>query len=232
MITTVINEAPFQVLTSSFSISPSTTGYDLEISADGTNFSKLFTVSANTTKLVTNVASGSYYRLKGNNGEVKINWRTNCNSGGGGDVDLTDYYTSAQTDSQIQSAVTSAITALENELSNYATSGDIQTINERINTKDEVISIALNELHAEIENIDIPDVSNFVTSGDVQTQITSAVTAIENELSEAEQVTSTALNDINSRMVSSELIKTIVKMSQAEYDALATKNNETLYIIG
>lgn len=231
MITTVINEAPFQVLTSSFSISPSTTGYDLEISADGTNFSKLFTVSANTTKLVTNVASGSYYRLKGNNGEVKINWRTNCNSEGG-DVDLSNYYTSAQTDSQIQSAVTAAVTEIENELSDYATSGDIQTINERINTKDEVISIALNELHAEIENIDIPDVSNFVTSGDVQTQITSAVTAIENELSEAEQVTSTALNDINSRMVSSELIKTIVKMSQAEYDALATKNNETLYIIG
>lgn len=154
----------------------------------------------------------------------------NKSNGGGGD--LSNYYTSAQTDSQIQSAVTAAVTEIENELSDYATSGDIQTINERINTKDEVISIALNELHEQIENIDIPDVSNFVTSGDVQTQITSAVTAIENELSEAEQVTSTALNDINSRMVSSELIKTIVKMSQAEYDALATKDNKTLYIIG
>lgn len=165
----------------------------------------------------------------------------NKSNGGGGD--LSNYYTSAQTDSQIQSAVTAAVTEIENELSDYATSGDIQTINERINTKDEVISIALNELHEQIENIDIPDVSNFVTSGQVETQIeskgyatasavTSAITAVEDELSEAEQVTSTALNDINSRMVSSLDIKTIVKMTQAEYDALVTKNNDTLYIIG
>lgn len=231
MITKVTGEQPFQVLATNFSISPSQQGYTLQISADGVNYSNLFAVSPNVTRMVSGVANGSYYRLSGNTSEVVINWSRQCSTGGG-DVDLTDYYTSAQTDSQIQSAVTAAVTEIENELSDYATSGDIQTINERINTKDEVISIALNELHEQIENIDIPDVSNFVTSGDVQTQITSAVTAIENELSEAEQVTSTALNDINSRMVSSELIKTIVKMSQAEYDALATKNNETLYIIG
>lgn len=231
MITKVTGEQPFQVLATNFSISPSQQGYTLQISADGVNYSNLFAVSPNVTRMVSGVANGSYYRLSGNTSEVVINWSRQCSTGGG-DVDLTNYYTSAQTDSQIQSAVTAAVTEIENELSDYATSGDIQTINERINTKDEVISIALNELHEQIENIDIPDVSNFVTSGDVQTQITSAVTAIENELSEAEQVTSTALNDINSRMVSSELIKTIVKMSQAEYDALVTKNNDTLYIIG
>ena len=314
MITKVTGEQPFQVLATNFSISPSQQGYTLQISADGVNYSNLFAVSPNVTRMVSGVANGSYYRLSGNTSEVVINWSRQCSTGGGDvdltnywtsaqtqdaideavsgiTVDLTDYYTSAQTNTQIQnavadfvtsgqvetqitskgyatesavtsaitaienelgdfvtsadvetqiiskgyateSAVTSAITALENELSDYVTSGDIQTINERINTKDEVISIALNELHEQIENIDIPDVSNFVTSGDVQTQITSAVTAIENELSEAEQVTSTALVDINSRMVSSELIKTIVKMSQAEYDALATKDNNTLYIIG
>ena len=78
MLTKVINEEPFQVLTSSFSISPSN-GYDLEISADGENFSPLFSVGSGITRLVTNVASGSYYRLKGNEGEVTINWRTSCN---------------------------------------------------------------------------------------------------------------------------------------------------------
>ena len=83
MLTKVINEEPFQVLTSSFSISPSN-GYDLEISADGENFSPLFSVGSGITRLVTNVASGSYYRLKGNEGEVTINWRTSCKSEGGG----------------------------------------------------------------------------------------------------------------------------------------------------
>lgn len=114
MITTVINEAPFQVLTSSFSISPSTTGYDLEISADGINFSKLFTVSSNTTKLVTNVASGSYYKLKGNVGEVKINWRTSCNSEGGGG-DLSNYYTKSETDAAIAEATENFVTSAETE---------------------------------------------------------------------------------------------------------------------
>ena len=235
MITKVTGEQPFQVLATNFSISPSQQGYTLQISADGVNYSNLFAVSPNVTRMVSGVANGSYYRLSGNTSEVVINWSRQCSTGGGDvdltnywtsaqtqdaideavsgiTVDLTDYYTSAQTDSHIQSAVTAAVTEIENELSDYATSGDIQTINERINTKDEVISIALNELHEQIENIDL--------------------TAIEDELSEAEQVTSTALNDINSRMVSSELIKTIVKMSQAEYDALATKDNNTLYIIG
>lgn len=121
MITKIIGEQPFQVLTSSFSISPSTTGYDLEISADGTNFSKLFTVSANTTKLVTNVASGSYYRLKGNVGEVKINWRTSCNSGGGGG-DLTNYYTKDETDA----AIDAAISGITIDLSDYYTSAQTE----------------------------------------------------------------------------------------------------------
>lgn len=307
MITKVTGEQPFQVLATNFSISPSQQGYTLQISADGVNYSNLFAVSPNVTRMVSGVANGSYYRLSGNTSEVVINWSRQCSTGGGDadltnywtsaqtqdaideavsgiTVDLSDYYTSAQTDSQIQNAVadfvtsgdvqtqiTSAVTAIENELSeaervtsealnelndkiieisgqtvdlsdyytsaqtdtqianaiaaidlgDYATSGDIQTINERINTKDEVISIALNELHEQIGAIDLSD---YATSGAVQ--------ALEDELSQAEQVTSTALNDINSRMVSSSDIKSIVKLTQAEYDALVNKDNNTLYIIG
>ena len=259
-------------------------------------------------------------------------------------IDLSDYYTSAQTNTQIQnavadfvtsgdvetqitskgyaveSAVTAAITSIENELSeaervtseslnelderidnidipdvsNFVTSAQVATqideaiadidltdyytktetdakvkaVDDRLSVKDEVISTALNELHDEIENIDIPDVSNFVTSGQVQTQIDEAIAdidltdyytktetdtkikAVEDELSEAEQVTSNALLDLNTHIdevetvtsnayntlnttkVSSTDIRTIVKLTQAEYDALTTKDNNTLYIIG
>ncbi len=80
----ITGEAPFQVLATNFSISPSQQNYVLQISADGTNYSDLFTVSAGQTKMVTNVANGSYYRLKNNNSEVTVNWRTQCNDGQGG----------------------------------------------------------------------------------------------------------------------------------------------------
>ena len=77
-------EAPFQVLATNFSLGPSNEGYTLQVSADGNDYSDLFTVAANTTRMVTGVASGSYYRMSGNNSEVVINWRTQCNDGGSG----------------------------------------------------------------------------------------------------------------------------------------------------
>lgn len=84
MVQKITGEAPFQVLATNFSISPSLQNYVLQISADGTNYSDLFTVSAGQTKMVTNVANGSYYRMKNNASEVSINWRTQCNDGQGG----------------------------------------------------------------------------------------------------------------------------------------------------
>ena len=82
----IINrEQPFQVLATNFSIGPSSSGYELEISADGVNYTSLFTVGANVTRMVTGVANGSYYRLAGNTDEgVVVNWRTQCNDGGEG----------------------------------------------------------------------------------------------------------------------------------------------------
>lgn len=82
----IINrEQPFQVLATNFSIGPSSSGYELEISADGVNYTSLFTVGANVTRMVTGVANGSYYRLAGNTDEdVVVNWRTQCNDGGQG----------------------------------------------------------------------------------------------------------------------------------------------------
>lgn len=81
---TINGEQQFQVLATNFSISPSNADYTLQISADGQNFSDLFRVSAGQTRMVTGVANGSYYRLKGNGTEVVINWRTQCKGEGGG----------------------------------------------------------------------------------------------------------------------------------------------------
>ncbi len=81
---TILNEQPFQVLTTAFSIGPSETGYDLQISADGVNFSTLFSVPADTTRMITNVARGSTYRCLGNEGEVVVNWVRDCSDGEGG----------------------------------------------------------------------------------------------------------------------------------------------------
>lgn len=81
---TITGAQPFQILASNFSISPSNENYTLQISANGTDYSDLFTVSAGQTKMVTNVANGSYYRLSGNESTVVINWRTQCDDGQGG----------------------------------------------------------------------------------------------------------------------------------------------------
>ena len=77
-------EQPFQVLSTSFTIGPSSSGYDLYFSADGIDYTNLFTVGANVNRQVTQVAAGSYYKLIGNTDEVTINWILNCESGSGG----------------------------------------------------------------------------------------------------------------------------------------------------
>lgn len=84
MIIKIQGEQPFQVLSTNFTISASESGYDLYFSADGVNYSKLFTVAANTNRQVTQVAAGSYYYLEGNTDTVTVNWIANCYSGGDG----------------------------------------------------------------------------------------------------------------------------------------------------
>lgn len=86
MVIKVSGESPFQILSTTFSIGPSTSGYDLYFSADGVNYTQLFTVGANVNRQVTQVAAGSYYKLVGNTGNVVVNWYGNCvvDSGGGG----------------------------------------------------------------------------------------------------------------------------------------------------
>ena len=164
---TVKNDTPFQILTSAIVIGPSQTGYQLEVAADGKNFSPLFTVGANVTRQVTNLSSGAYYRLNGNVGDVIVNWVRSCvtpgGSGGagneltpvtefplgaeagtvvalasgdtygiyqydgtnwnpaGGDVDLSAYWTSAQTKDYVDEAVSGI------SLEGYWTSAETQS---------------------------------------------------------------------------------------------------------
>ena len=84
MVYKITGEQPFQVLSDSFSISPSEQNYTVQVSADGTNYSDLFAVSAGQTKMCTGMSNGSFYRLKNNQSEVSVNWRTTCKGGEGG----------------------------------------------------------------------------------------------------------------------------------------------------
>lgn len=83
MQTKINGNAPFQVLATNFSISPSNEGYTLQVSADGVNFSDLFSVGAGVTRMITGVANGSYYRCNGNQSTILVNWERECNQGGG-----------------------------------------------------------------------------------------------------------------------------------------------------
>lgn len=63
----------FQVLAHSFGVSPSSNGYTLEYSADGIDYTDWDEATpANENLFVINVPKFSYFKLKGNNGEVTV----------------------------------------------------------------------------------------------------------------------------------------------------------------
>lgn len=161
MITKITGEQPFQVLTNNFSISPSQEGYTLQISADGSNYSDLFAVSAGQTRMVSNVAANSFYRLKGNNSEVTVNWLKTCVTEGGGG-DLSNYYTKDETDAEIAQAVSGI------SLDGYYTSAQTQT----------AIGSAITPLEAQIQEISgaTPqiDLSDYYTSAQTEDAISAA----------------------------------------------------------
>lgn len=173
MYTKVIAEQQVQILSPSFSISPSNEDYVLNISANGRDFSPLFAVSAGVTRLVSNVAPGSYYKLVGNRSEVVINWQRMCATEGG--ADLSAYWTSAQTKDYVDSAST--------------------VLQDQIDTMDEVVSEALVDLNERIGEISgsSVDLSAYWTSAETQ----SAITAVEDHLFDVEEVTASALTELH-----------------------------------
>lgn len=356
MITKITGEQPFQVLTNNFSISPSQEGYTLQISADGVNFSNLFTVGAGVTRLVTGVAANSFYRLSGNQSQVSINWMRTCvtegGSGGagneltpvtefpvgaeagtvvalasgdtygiyqydgtdwnpaGGEVDLSAYWTSAETQSaitevedhllEVEEVTASALTELHTQvleisgssvdLSAYYTSaqteeaisaatsgkadaatnpvitdarafpkwnaqgiitgitgGTVETVNFSINGRDY-------PRFKESGDDDFPPIYAPTTSGNpgdilvstgngapvwsampaadvTKAYVDSAVIGVQGQIDTMDEVVSASLVDLEGKKVESQDVKHIVKLTQAQYDQLATKDPYTFYII-
>lgn len=71
----VNGENPFQVLAHSFSVSPSNESYTLQYSANGKEYTDWEeTTPANETLVVNGVAKLMYFKLKGNNSDVDINY--------------------------------------------------------------------------------------------------------------------------------------------------------------
>ena len=84
MIYSITNDQPFQVLSTNFSVSPSESGYNLQISANGIDYTDFATVGAGVTRQFTGMANGNFYRLSGNTGTVEVNWMRECSPAGGG----------------------------------------------------------------------------------------------------------------------------------------------------
>lgn len=181
MIITVKNSAPFQILTSAMVIGPSQTGYQLEVAADGRNFSPLFSVGPNVTRQATNLSSGAYYRLNGNVGDVVVNWRTSCVTEGG----------EGGSGTELQPVADFPLNAVEGTVISYTGSSSASG----------VYQYDGNEWTEVGANIDL---STYWTSAETKTYVDSAVTDTQNQLNEIsgmmqskELVISTAFNQLS-----------------------------------
>lgn len=312
MIYTISNEDIFQVLSSSFSIGPSETGYELQVGADSRSFTTLFSVGANTPRMVTNVANGSYFRLKNNTGNVKVNWERVCSddSGGGFDpsvlepywtsaqtqsaitivedhlfdveevtasaltelheglmevsgrsVDLSGYYTSAQTEDAISAATAGKADAANVYIPRYArfplwnTQGIITgtTGYDYFNKGNSINGITYTALQTNNYHYSIYAPTTPGTAGEIlvsagngapvwsamtfptpdvdKAYVDSAITGVQDQIDVIDEVIPAAIVDLNTRKVESTSVHTIWKGTQAEYDAIASKDPATLYII-
>lgn len=328
MIVKVQDNNAFQILTNAIVIGPSQTGYQLEVAADGRNFSPLFSVGPNVTRQATNLSSGAYYRLNGNVGEVSVNWVRSCVSEGGGDsselqpidyfpldavegtvisytgtssasgvyqfdgenwtavVDLDPYWTSAQTQSAItavedhlydvEEVTASALTELHDNIqelsgttssiqdtfSAYTPTTGFSTINgsaitnggdiviqgggggsteeielpiaAAVNTLKSNIDVRLDQQYykkKEVDNIAARKTEPGQVDIQIKDYVDPAIAEVNDNIEDKELATSAALNDLNTNKVSGVGITKIQSISQADYDALAVKDQATLYII-
>lgn len=247
MITKITGEQPFQVLTNNFSISPSQEGYTLQISADGINFSNLFTVGAGVTRLVTGVAANSWYRLSGNQSAVVINWMKTCvTEGGSAGNELTpvsDFPLNADPGDVVAlvSGDTMGVYQYDGENWNEV-GGNTEEIElpiaAAINDVRDNFNAKLNQQYytrQEVQDLLKGVMTAPQTAEQTENYVTPIVEAIYATIEEKEFVISSALNDLNAKKVQSETVKTIWSGTQAEYDALtnsgATADANTQYII-
>ena len=155
--------------------------------------------------------------------------------------DLSNYYTKTETDNSITAATSTKQDTL-------VSGTNIKTINNEsilgegnitiqggsgggLTEDDELLlSTALTDLN--YRKIDASEVkANYQMKGDYATKnyVTTALEPYETKLDEinTEEVTAYALNDLNNRFGGVSL----VKITESEYAALTTKNENTLYIV-
>ena len=78
------------------------------------------------------------------------------------------------------------------------------------------------------------DMSNYWNSAETKSYVDSAATNLQDQIDTMDEVVSDALNDLNGELankVSSSSVSTIWKGTQAQYDAIVTKDPATFYII-
>lgn len=190
MIKTIKNEAPFQVLSGAFTIGPSPTGYELQVGATPQSFTTLFSVAANTPRMVTNVANGSYYRLKNNVGDVKVNWSHTCidNQGGGGGnagelEPVNEFPVDAPAGTVVALASGDTVGVYQFDGTDWAPigGGDMSNYYTKAETDAAITSAT----------------QDFVTEAD----ITAATSPIQEQLDDIERVTATALTELHSSIL-------------------------------
>jgi hypothetical protein len=164
-------------------------------------------------------------------------------SGGSTPVDLSAYYTSAETLNQIGIASAATMTAvsqaIENEhyltsadTQNYLTSADTVNFITSADTQDFVTETRFESLEETVANfmeaipeeslVTTADTQNFITSADTQSFATTAVTSsLETRIAALEALL--LVTGVNSAY-------TVVQMTEAEYSA-ATKNANTIYYV-
>lgn len=148
-----------------------------------------------------------------------------------GKANVSDVYTKAETDAAITSAIS------EIQLSGY-----VET--EVFDQKEEAIAHALTDLHQnKADKSEIPDMDDYVKTekfnllkaevydqsinkADV-TYVDNAIANVEQTIEDNELVTAQAFVSINNRLGG----LSFVALTQAEYDALATKDSNTIYFI-
>lgn len=206
----ILNEQPWQILSNAMTISPSSTGYDLQVSANGKDYTTMFHVNEGVTRQVTNLSSGSYYRMLGNEGEVVVNWVRDCSGGGSGGgsgsgstytageyisieqdvISVTgitpdQYLTSADTqDFASQAYVNSAITAAtQNFMTEASVTAITSPIQGQLDDVERVTATALTELHDAVVEIsgNTPDMSNYYDKDEVDAEITGATQGLATE---------------------------------------------------
>lgn len=244
MIIKVQNSNAFQILSSAMVIGPSQTGYQLEVAADGRNFSPLFSVGPNVTRQATNLSSGAYYRLNGNVGDVVVNWRTSCVSEGGGDS------------SELQPIDYFPLDAVEGTVISYTGSSSASGVYQFDGTEwtevggntEEIelpIAAAVNDLKGnfearlnqqyykkkEVDNIAARKTEPGQVDIQIKNYVDPAIAEVNETIVDKELPVSAALNDLNTNKVSGVGITKIQSISQADYDALTVKDPATLYII-